>query len=84
MFGYLQGLLEDRFGLEIAKLFEPQRGYPLYSIPATLDFLDEHTDTLAVIEVRPLVEALAVLDASVSFQGLSGKEMTLTRIIHDV
>ncbi len=77
-FGSLQIILGQFLVLQVARIFEQANScYPIRSIPAAMDVLREHSDTL-VIEQRPrLIQSLCQAGASPEqLQSLSDPELT--------
>ncbi len=77
-FGELQRILGQTLQLSVARMFEPQKTYPLRSIPAALNFLKENCGNIPVLDRSALTRALQKLghDDEAS-KRLSDQDLTL-------
>jgi hypothetical protein len=57
-FGELQRILGQTLQLAVARMYEPEKTYPLRSIPAALTFLKEHCGYLPIRDRSALIRAL--------------------------
>src|SRR4051812_29685882 len=72
LFAFLQDDLVSLYTLTLARLFEMPKRYDIRGIPATLNFLDDNRDSIAVVSRGMLTGELAMS----ALEGLSDAELT--------